>query len=257
MKRPKNFGENIHRTEEYLKNFSREKTLKYLIKDENPIIFDIGANNGSSLIEFIEWWSASEIHCFEPQSECWAELEQTAKHAKNCKVEIKKFAVGSSNDPSADFYSHDLNTGISGLYKLNIDSKDSVLLNELRPNKERITNYAKTINHHRKVTVRRLDDYIQQDTSLNKINLMKLDIQGHEVEALKGMGDMLGIVEVIITELNFYDLYLKYLSFSELESCLAPYGFKFYDISHISKNPLNGRTDWVDIIYINTNLIKL
>ena len=99
--------------------------------------------------------------------------------------------------------------------------------------------------------------YLPKDTSLEKINLMKLDVQGHEVEALQGMGKALKNVEVIITELNFYDLYVKNLSFSELESCIAPSGFKFYDISHISKNPLNGRTDWVDVIYVNTNLIDL
>ena len=245
-------------SKEYLKKFSREKTLKFLIQEESPIIFDIGANNGSSLVEFIEWWPESEIYCFEPQEECWEELEITAQQAnKTGKVHINKFAVGSLNDNNADFYTHDLNTGISGLYKLNIESKDSVLLNELRPDAEKINGYAKTINHHRKVAVKRLDDYISKDTSLEKINLMKLDVQGHEVEALQGMGKALKNVEVIITELNFYDLYVKNLSFSELESCIAPSGFKFYDISHISKNPLNGRTDWVDVIYVNTNLIDL
>ena len=44
---------------------------------------------------------------------------------------------------------------------------------------------------------------------------------------------------------------MKKISFYEIEKHLIPYGFKLYDISHISKNPLNGRTDWVDVIYIN------
>jgi hypothetical protein len=30
---------------------------------------------------------------------------------------------------------------------------------------------------------------------------------------------------------------------------LKPHCFKLFDISHVSKNPLNGRTDWVDVIY--------
>lgn len=29
---------------------------------------------------------------------------------------------------------------------------------------------------------------------------------------------------------------------------------KLYDISHISKNPMNGRTDWVDVIYVNSRV---
>ena len=49
----------------------------------------------------------------------------------------------------------------------------------------------------------------------------------------------------------FYDFYERSLSFSDIENFLAPAGFKLYDISHISKNPMNGRTDWVDVIYVN------
>ena len=51
-----------------------------------------------------------------------------------------------------------------------------------------------------------------------------------------------------------YDYYEKSLSFSELETPLHKAGFKLYDISHIAKNPMNGRTDWVDVIYVNDNL---
>ena len=32
-----------------------------------------------------------------------------------------------------------------------------------------------------------------------------------------------------------------------------PAGFHLYDINYISKNPMNGRTDWVDVIYVNKN----
>ena len=42
------------RTEEYLKNFNREKLLKLLVSHESPIIFDVGANEGVTLSEFKE-----------------------------------------------------------------------------------------------------------------------------------------------------------------------------------------------------------
>jgi FkbM family methyltransferase len=256
MNIPKNFGENESRTEEYLKKFSRQKTLEYLISDKQPIIFDIGANNGSSLYEFRGWWPSSDVHCFEPQKECWPDLEKLAEDPNNLgNTYIHKFAVGSINSERENFYTHDLNTGISGLHKLNIDSKDSVLLNDLRGDDIRLDAYSKTINHQRLVPVRRLDTFLEEQQGLDKIHLMKLDVQGHEVEVLKGMGDKLSNVAVILTELNFYDLYEKNLSFLELESILAPSGFAFYDISHISKNPLNGRTDWIDVIYVNTKLL--
>ena len=66
------------RTEEYLKNFNREKLLKLLVSDESPIIFDVGANEGVTISEFKAWWPQSTIHCFEPQEECWANLDRVA-----------------------------------------------------------------------------------------------------------------------------------------------------------------------------------
>ena len=55
---------------------------------------------------------------------------------------------------------------------------------------------------------------------------------------------------MVSVEISFYDFYEKSSSFFEIEQVLRPFGFKLWDISHISKNPLNGRTDWVDAIYV-------
>ena len=49
---------------------------------------------------------------------------------------------------------------------------------------------------------------------------------------------------------------MKGNQFFDIEKYLIPAGFKLYDISHISKNPMNGRTDWVDIRYINKSLYE-
>ena len=82
-------------------------------------------------------------------------------------------------------------------------------------------------------------------------HLLKIDTQGHEPEVLEGFGKRLEDVGCVITELMFYDYYERSLSFSDLEKFLIPAGFHLYDINHIVKNPMNGRTDWVDVIYVN------
>ena len=56
-------------------------------------------------------------------------------------------------------------------------------------------------------------------------------------------------------ELMLYDYYSRSLSFTDIENYLIPAGFQLYDISHIAKNPMNGRTDWVDVIYVNNQII--
>ena len=71
---PKNQGSNEKRTSEYVNNWDTEKTLKNLIKKNNPCIFDVGSNNGSSIHDFKSWWPDSSIHCFEPQEECYESI---------------------------------------------------------------------------------------------------------------------------------------------------------------------------------------
>ena len=244
----KNFGKNEERTSEYLKRFNREKVLKLLVDSNSPTILDVGANNGSSLVEFKKWWPNSKVHCFEPQSECWDELDDLSNEFTN--VHINKFALGNKNDESKEFYSHDLNTGISGFNKINIESKDSIDLSKLSNDSKSLENHKKTINHKRNVQVKRLDEYIKNDKNINQIDLLKIDTQGYELEILEGLGTELNKVRILITELMFYDYYEKSLSFYELESILRPFNFSLYDINHVAKNPMNGRTDWIDVIYV-------
>ena len=43
----------------------------------------MGANDGSTSIEFKEWWPNAKIHCFEPQEECWIDLDILEKNSFN------------------------------------------------------------------------------------------------------------------------------------------------------------------------------
>ena len=74
------YENNQERTRKYLKDFNREKVLKLLVKTDQPIIFDVGANVGDTLVDFKEWWPNSKVHCFEPQHECWKDLEEKVKN---------------------------------------------------------------------------------------------------------------------------------------------------------------------------------
>ncbi len=247
-----NFETNQDRTAEYLKKFDREKLLKYLIKEKNPIIFDVGANDGASLDEFKSWWPEAEVHCFEPQNECWDVLDKKSTFFGDS-VFINKIAAGRQETKDKIFYTHDITTGQSGFNKINTMSVDSVYLDKIKnENIELEEDYFARINNERTVKMIRLEEYIEK-LGVDHINLLKIDTQGFEPEILEGMGKSLESVDVVITELMFYDYYERSLSFSDIEAHLLPAGFQLYDISHISKNPINGRTDWIDVVYINKN----
>jgi len=253
-----NQGKNEERKLEYQEKWDLEKTLKFLIKKADPVIFDVGANNGSSINDFKSWWPKSHIHCFEPQEECLRDLVDTASiYEKSGSIKINTFAVGNVPSKNAVFYTHDINSGVSGFNKINLDSNDSINIQKLSSqgdDKKKL--YSDTLNHDRLVEIVRLDDYINSIDSNLHIDFLKIDTQGFEPEVLDGLGKKLANVDVLMTELMLFDFYDRSLSFSDIERYLLRHKFSMYDISHISKNPMNGRTDWLDVIYVNDRLLS-
>ena len=71
--------------------------------------------------------------------------------------------------------------------------------------------------------------------NIHRINLIKIDTQGFEPQVLEGLGGRLSDVDVVITELMFYDYYKRSLSFSDIKRFLLSAGFHLYDISYIEK----------------------
>ena len=104
------------------------------------------------------------------------------------------------------------------------------------------------------VDTQSLDNWTN-DNNITHIDLLKMDTQGSEPEILEGGKHILNNTNVIVTELMFYDLYKKQNSFYDLEKTLLPLGFELYDIGYISKNPMTGRTDWVDVIYVKKDRV--
>ena len=242
------YKSNQKRTEDYVKNFDREKVLKSLIRPNNPIIFDVGAATGQSLHQFKKWWPNCEVHCFEPQPKLFNEMvHEPNNQFKN--VRYNEFALGDITKDAQDFYSHKVQPMLGGFDRLNVKSKDSVAINKPELVDMEDGEFIDGINQIQLVNVITLEEYVKE-FNIDEIDILKLDTQGWESKILKGAGSFLSNIKIVLAELNFYDLYEHQHSFLELEKYLLPQGFKLFDINHISKNPMNGRTDWVDVIYI-------
>lgn len=74
------------------------------------------------------------------------------------------------------------------------------------------------------VPVMRIDEWYE-DTGTPAPQLLCMDIQGAEMEALRGMGDMLHDVEVIITEGQEKRLYRDTPLIADIEEYLSQFGF--------------------------------
>ena len=67
------------------------------------------------------------------------------------------------------------------------------------------------------------------------------------------VGGALQKAKAVIVEVSFYDYYKNSTSFMDLEKYLIPAGFELFSILDISRNPMNGRTDWAEVLYRRIN----
>ncbi len=74
------------------------------------------------------------------------------------------------------------------------------------------------------IEISTLDDYLRQN-SLRQIKLIKLDVQGYELEVLKGAAESLALVEWIYLEAQIQELYVGAPTFTEVASFLKARGF--------------------------------
>lgn len=83
---------------------------------------------------------------------------------------------------------------------------------------------------------------------MERVALLNLDIQGAELQALKGASDELAKVQAIYTEVNFEELYKDCPLVGEIDSYLLGYGFK---------RVLTYRTPagWGDALYLRQNML--
>ena len=78
----------------------------------------------------------------------------------------------------------------------------------------------------KEVTVKRIDQYlVENNISGNIFNMLCLDIQGYELEALKGARNLLAKIDYIYTEVNTEEVYKDYASLTEIDNFLSHYGF--------------------------------
>lgn len=233
------YKHNLDRTAEYSVNWTDDRVLLHLIKTANPVIFDVGANKGQSATRFRNIWPTSRIICFDPLPDCIEHLIEQG-------YEAYEIALGEANTTSK-FYRNTLQPALCSVYHLNMQSKDSIALNQSNIAGIDEQTYRESANISFQANVRTLDS-ICKDLGITHIDFLKMDVQGSEPMVLRGAKQMLKYIDVIQCEVMLYDLYTHSNSIGDLENLMP--GFKLWDISHISKNPMNGRTDWIDVIYV-------
>ncbi|RZK11730.1 MAG: FkbM family methyltransferase [Flavobacterium sp.] len=227
-------GSSDARNLEYESNFSTKKFFDSLISSSNPIILDVGAHRGETIKFFKEFYPDSSIFSFEPEPTNFIELQKVAVAYRTRAFNV---AVGESVETCV-FYQQDI-THLGGLLPINEGSKDSL-------------GYAKKAKNREIVVEKTTLDLFCKNENISRVNLLKIDVQGFEVGVLEGAMQILRNTECVTVEVSLYDFYGNHTSsLLKIETIMEKLGFEMWDISKLSKNPMNFRTDWLEIVYRN------
>lgn len=180
--------------------------LPFLIEKYNLNIrgvIQVGAHYGQETQIFLNA-GINKIVLFEPTPDIFAKLESYSGSAAWC----YNCALSNFNG-EADFYVETVNQGFSS--SLLKSKKHS----EYHPHI--------TFDNKIKVEVRQLDEFL---VFAPFCNFLFLDVQGGELDVLKGAKEYLKHVDLIYTEINFEELYEGCGLVGDLDKFLKPYGFE-------------------------------
>lgn len=204
----------------FTSNLNEKKYLKSkLLKYENIVIFDVGANLGTYSNKVKKIFSNKKIflHIFEPNKYLIKNLSSKFNgHA------INEVAISESNTES-------------NLYINSISSQSS-----LKENNSFIGEEVEKII----VNSIRLDNYIKVK-QIDKIHLLKLDVEGYELNSLKSLGKHLNdeSIEIIKVEIHFQNGD----NFRSINEILNKNGF--YLDGFTNTKYLNGKILFLDAYY--------
>ncbi len=176
------------------KEILENQIYKFKANSSTPTILDVGANIGISTIYFKQLYPQSRVIAFEPDPRVFSALEKNIAAFSLTNVELINKAAWSS-ETILEFMS---------------EGADAGRLVQVDGNKEIC-----------KVSTIRLRDYLNQ-----KINFLKIDIEGAETEVINDCQDLLFNVEHIFVE--YHSFVNQPQTLSNLLGVLSQANFKFY-----------------------------
>ncbi len=105
----------------------------------------------------------------------------------------------------------------------------------------------------RVVPVRGIDSLIEKD-AMPVPQLVKLDVQGYEIEVLKGAKRIFGGAEAIILEVNMYDFWpdsaVKNYLFADVVNFMLELGYVVYDFPGTIRRPFDNAIGQIDVCFV-------
>jgi FkbM family methyltransferase len=169
-------------------------------------VIDVGANVGQFARASIEVFDQPEVHSFEPLPSAATQFRENLRDS--AQVRLHPVALGAVNG-TATLHEHAYS-----------------LASSLRPVRRdgAAPSWVSTAPLHHEVPVRRLDDELT--LPLTRPCLLKIDVQGTELDVLAGAAETLRSVDWILLELTFEPVYQDEPLFAEVDASMRAMGWR-------------------------------
>ena len=158
---------------------------KIKITGDSKIFFDVGANVGqyTQLLSEIFDDQKSTIYSFEPSAITFSEL--TKRFIQNKNVRIYNFGF-SDRPEELTFFSNDpaTSSSLSSIYDRHLE------------------HIGIAMQPSEKINVVTIDNFCKEN-KINKINFLKIDVEGHELKVLEGAANMLNEKRIYAIQFEF------------------------------------------------------
>jgi FkbM family methyltransferase len=199
-------------------------------------IFDVGANRGQTAGVYRRLFPDATIYCFEPFAESFAALAEAYKDCRS----VKPFQLALSDV-----------VGTKDLYCTGESVMNSLL--PLSPRSGLLT--GSTASGTTQVRTTTLDAFCR-DQGVQMIDILKIDVQGAELQVLSGAAAALRsqTVSMVFIEVNFNELYSGQAFFHDVSKHLHSYGYNLYGIYQIAYSSA-GPIGWADALFVSPRIL--
>ncbi len=155
---------------------SEIKSFKSFIPN-GKVFIDVGANKGLYTDALMKQFPKfSNVFLFEPSSTNFDILME--KFEKIDGIVLNKQGLAEKNSDST-LFSDKAGSGLAGLSKRKLD------------------HFGIDFNFKEEIKIIRFDDYWQKENNQLAIDLFKIDVEGHELSVLEGVGSIINYIKII------------------------------------------------------------
>lgn len=185
-------------------------------------LFDVGAHHGESIRLFSKNFNIKNLYSFEPSFDNFLILKNNLKKLKKMfsktDIKIENFAFGSEN--KSLIMKHMSESSSSTINDIDVKSKyfkkKSFFLY-----KKKNQDFFK----EEKIIQKKISDYIFENKILN-IDFLKIDTEGYEFNVLRGFGNDLSKVSLIMFEHHYHNMIIKKYKFRDINNMLVKNNFR-------------------------------